>query len=184
MNPSIHKKLFLSIFIYCAACGLSPAEIYQWTDKNGNTVFGDSPPKNKAATPVDIQNTETSGTRFATPTQVESLEREASRPSTQPRQPQQRIDGQCRRYISELNKVEIYLEHSNSPRDQHKANDLRKLLKKECSPEQLAKKFDDWRCKRYREDLSKTELFLEHSNNPRDERKAEGLRKQIARECR
>ena len=184
MKLSIRKKLFLLICIYCAACGLSAAEIYQWTDKHGNTVFGDAPPKHKDATTIDIPSTEKSGTRFATPAQVKNLEREANRPKPQTRPEQPRIDAQCRRHISELNKVEIFLEHTNSPRDQHKANDLRKLIERECSPEQLTKKFDDWRCQRYREDLSKTEIFLERSNNPRDERKAERLRKQIARECR
>lgn len=184
MSQSIRIKRFLFVVIFCTAWGVSTAEIYQWTDDSGKTVFGDSPPKNKVATPVDIPSTEKSGTRFATPAQVKNLEREASQPAVQTRPPEKRIDAQCRRHISDLNKVEIYLEHSNSPRDQHKANDLRKLIEKECNPEQLAKKFDDWRCKRYREDLNKTEIFLEHTNNPRDERKAEDLRKQIARECR
>ena len=184
MSRSTRTKLFLFIVICSAACTPALAEIYQWTDKHGNTVFGDSPPKNKDATSIDIPNTEKSGTRFASPAQVKELEHEAKNPSPKPQPKQARVDAQCRRYLSELNKVELFLEHTNSPRDQHKANDLRKLIEKECSKEQLAQKFDDWRCQRYREDLSKTELFLEHSNNPRDERKAERLRQQIARECR
>jgi hypothetical protein len=184
VSQNIHTKLFLFIVIYCAACGLSPAEIYQWTDKHGNTVFGDKPPKHKDATSVDIDVIENSGTQFATPNQVKSIEREAAQPSRQKRVSKQPVDAHCRRYISDLNKVEIYLEHSNSPRDQQKASDLRKLIKRECSAEQLAQKYDDWRCKRYKEDLTKTEIFLEHANSPRDQRKADDLRKQIARECR
>lgn len=175
--------LLLFIVIFCFTTGLSSAEIYQWTDDNGKTVFSDAPPKHKDATTIDIKGTEKSGTRFATPKQVKSIERDAAQPPRQTRTPPQQIDAHCRRYVSDLNKVEIYLEHSNSPRDQHKANDLRKLIAKECSPEQLAKKFDDWRCKHYREDLNKTEIFLEHANSPRDQRKADDLRKQIAREC-
>lgn len=30
------------------------AEIYRWTDANGNTAFGDSPPKSVKARPVDL----------------------------------------------------------------------------------------------------------------------------------
>jgi hypothetical protein len=177
-------RIFFILFVnFCLPVTPGLAEVYQWTDENGNTVFGDAPPKNKNATSVDIKNLEKSGTRFATPSQVKSIERDAAKLPRQKREPKKPVDAHCRRYISDLNKVEIYLEHSNSPRDQHKANDLRKLIEKECSPEQLAKKFDDWRCKRYREDLNKTEIFLTHSNSPRDQRKAEDLRKQIAREC-
>jgi hypothetical protein len=183
MTRANQTALLLFIVIFCCATGQSSAEVYQWTDDSGKTVFGDNPPKNKQATPIDIQNTEKSGTRFATPNQVKSIERQTAQPSPQKHESKKTVDAHCRRYISDLNKVEIFLEHSNSPRDQHRANDLRKLIEKECSAEQLAKKFDDWRCKRYRQDLNKTEIFLEHTNNPRDQRKAEDLRKQIAREC-
>ncbi len=172
----------------CMTTGLNQAEVYRWKDDNGKTVFADTPPKNKTATVVNIENTEKSGTQFATPDQVKNIERdtksrqlESSSASRRSRNP---IDSYCRRYISELNKIEIYLQHTDTQRDRLKARDLRKLIKKECDANVLTKKFDDARCIRYRRNLSKTKVFLEHSPNPRDEQKTKDLKKQVSRECR
>jgi len=180
--------LMLCAFILCMTTNPGQAEVYRWKDDNGKIVFGDSPPKNKTATAVSIENTEKSGTQFATPEQVKGIERAAQNrqpeTSTTSRQSRNKVDSYCRRYISELNKVEIYLQHTDTQRDRLKARDLRKLIKKECVGNLLTKKFDDARCTRYRRELSKTEIFLEHTSNPRDEQKVTDLKKQIARECR
>ena len=39
-----HIMVFLVILLSCFFLSPAPAVIYQWTDKNGNTVFSDSPP--------------------------------------------------------------------------------------------------------------------------------------------
>jgi len=181
------KQLLVVLLMLCMVTGLGQAEIYRWKDDGGKVVFGDTPPKNKAATAVNIENTENSGTRFATPSQVKSIEhdaknRQASNPAAS-RRNRTKIDSHCRRYISELNKVDIYLEHTDTPRDQLKARDLRKLIKKECGNKILTRKFDDRKCIGYRRKLSKTETFLEHTPNPRDEQQVRDLKKQLAREC-
>ncbi|HEC18014.1 MAG TPA: DUF4124 domain-containing protein [Gammaproteobacteria bacterium] len=160
------------------------AEAYRWTDDKGNTVFGDKPPKNKTATAVPIDNKQNTGTRFADPVQVKDFERKATQSRDRRSIPPTRIDPYCRRYISELNKVEIFLEHTDTEQDRQKARDLRKLIDKECGNEVLDLKFDDGRCTHYRKELSKTEIFLEHSPNEPDEHKVRDLKKQIARECR
>ena len=174
----------------CCLCTLflstaiSSADVYRWIDDNGKVVFGDTPPKNKTTTTVDIKNTEDSGTQFATPDQTKDIERDAqNRRSQNASTSHKRIDGYCRQYVSELNKIEIFLEHTVTTRDQRKAHDLRKLINKECGDNVLMKKFDDASCTRYRKELSKTEIFIEHSPSPRDERKVKDLKKQIAREC-
>ncbi len=181
--------LLLCAFILCITIEPGQAGVYRWKDDNGKTVFGDTPPKNKTATAVSIENTKNSGTQFATPEQTKNIERDArnrqhKKVTSASRQSRNNIDSYCRRYISELNKVEIYLQHTDTQRDQLKARDLRKLITKECAGNMLTKKFDDARCTRYRKDLSKTEIFLEHTSNPRDEQKVKDLQKQIARECR
>ncbi|HHI94587.1 MAG TPA: DUF4124 domain-containing protein [Gammaproteobacteria bacterium] len=180
--------LLLCIFILCIAMEPAHAGVYRWKDDNGKIVFGDTPPKDKTATAVNIDNTENSGTQFATPEQTKDIERDAKKrrykTSSTSRQPRNKIDSHCRRYISELNKVDIYLEHTDTPRDHLKARDLRKLIKKECGNKVLTQKFDDGRCASYRRKLSKTEIFLEHTPNPRDEQQVKDLKKQIARECR
>ena len=172
----------------CITIEPGQAEVYRWKDENGKIVFGDTPPSDKAATAVGIENTENSGTRFATPDQVKDIERDAkSHRRKNPlasRQPGNNIDAHCRQYISELNKVDIYLQHTNTRRDQLKARDLRKLIKKECADDVLTQKFDDRKCASHRRKLSKVEIFLEHTSSPRDEQKAKDLKKQIARECR
>ena len=159
------------------------AEIYQWEDDKGQTVFGDKPPKNKSATVKNIENTEGSGTRFADPQAVKNFKQSAGHQRPVKASRPESIDPYCRRYISQLNRVEIYLEHTNSPRDQQKAMDLRKLINRECSDDLHTRKFSDSYCNRYHEDLKKTEIFLEHSHSPRDQNRADDLRKQIAREC-
>ncbi len=179
--------LILCVFILCMTIAPGQAGVYRWKDDDGKIVFGDTPPKDKTATAVNIENTEHSGTQFATPDQVKDIERDAKnrRPKSPPasRQSRNKIDSHCRRYISELNKVDIYLQHTDTERDRLKARDLRKLIKKECANNVLTQKFNDGRCTRYRKKLSETEMFLEHTSSPRDEQKAEDLKKQIAREC-
>jgi len=186
----IQRPVILSLctFILCITIESGQAEVYRWKDDNGKIVFGDTPPKDKTATAISIENTDNSGTQFATPEQTKAIERDAKNrrhktPSTT-RQSRNNIDSHCRRYISELNKVDIYLQHTDTPRDQLKARDLRKIIKKECGNNVLTQKFDDGKCARYRRKLSKTEIFLEHTSNPRDEQKVKDLKKQITRECR
>ena len=93
------------------------------------------------------------------------------------------IDSHCRGYVSELNKIEIFLQHTPTDLDRQKAKDLRKLIKVECSNKVLTQKYDDSRCKRYRTDLTKTEIFLEHTPTDRDQQKIIDLKNQIFREC-
>lgn len=159
------------------------AEVYRWKDEKGRIVFGDAPPKDKKTTAISIENTENSGTQFATPESIRDVKQGAMHRQQKKPETTIRVDSHCRRYLSDLNKVEIYLEHTNSPRDQQKARDLRKLIKRECNKDLLSQKFSDSYCRHYREKLSKTEIFLEHTNTPRDQNKAKDLRKQIAREC-
>jgi len=186
MPPTRHPRLLLLCIIILGTTTVpSIAEIYRWKDDTGKIVFGDKPPKNKPSTAVSVEGTENTGTQFATTGQVKKIKRDAKnyRRSPQPNKAQ-RIDGHCRSYLSQLNKVEIFLEHTDTPRDQLKARDLRKIIKKECGRKLLTQKFDDSQCKRYRKELSKTEIFLEHTPSPRDQLKARDLRVQIARECR
>jgi hypothetical protein len=173
--------LFPPIFLFVANPVL--AEVYQWQDEKGQTVFGDMPPKNKSVSVKNIESSADSGTRFADPEAVKNFNQKASQSRQLKTDQPERIDPFCRRYISQLNKVEIYLQHTKSPRDRQKAEDLRKLINRECSDNLHAQKFSDSYCDRYREDLKKTEIFLEHSNSPRDQNRADDLRKQIAREC-
>jgi len=180
--------LLLCAIMLCITIEPGQAGVYRWKDDNGKIVFGDAPPKDKTSTAISIENTENSGTQFASPEQVKNIERDANNrlhktPSTS-RQSRKKIDSHCRRYISELNKVDIYLQHTDSPRDQLKARDLRKIIKKECGNNVLTQKFDDKKCANYHSKLNKTEIFLEHTSNPRDEQKVNDLKKQIARECR
>lgn len=168
--------------LLCSAT-INAAEVYRWTDDNGNVIFGDKPPKNKAATSVHIEHNKKSGTQFADPAQIKNFERGATKTQQRKSTPKKRIDADCRRYISQLNKVEIFLEHSNSPRDQLKARDLRKLAKNNCGDTRLTQKFSDSYCHNYRKKLEKISIFLEHTSTPLDEQKVKDLRKQIAREC-
>ncbi|MBL1277176.1 MAG: DUF4124 domain-containing protein [Ectothiorhodospiraceae bacterium] len=186
-----HNQAFLLLCLFCLGvmvagitAPINAAEVYRWKDDSGKIVYGDKPPNDKPSTPVTVKNTENTGAQFATTGQVKKLERDAQKGRRATRSPPPRTDGHCRSYVSQLNRVEIFLEHTNTPRDQLKARDLRKLIKKECSRKLLTQKFDDSQCKRYRKSLTKTEIFLEHTPSPRDEFKARDLRIQIARECR
>jgi hypothetical protein len=165
--------------------GLCQAEVYRWQDDNGKVVFGDTPPKDKEATAVRIDNTDSSGTQFANPALIRDMENDAKYGRSQSRPSQHRpVDWHCRNYVSQLNKVEIYLQHTPSQRDQQKADDLRQLIKRECSNEVLSLKYDDGQCKRYREDLTRAEIYLQHTPTQRDRQRVKDLREQIARECR
>jgi len=174
--------LTLSIFLLASTAAI--AEVYRWTDDSGKVVFGDTPPKNKKATAVPIKNTENSGTQFAGPQQIRKL-KQSSDKHRQKKPPGKRnkISSFCRRYISQLNRVDLFLQHTDSPLDQQKARDLRKLIKQTCPANALKQKFDDGWCKRYRQKLRKTEIFLEHTDSPRDRQRVKDLRQQIAREC-
>lgn len=183
-NMSNKSFRFLAIIILCAVISPSLAEVYRWKDDSGKIVFGDRPPKNKSTTTIEIDNTKNSGAQFASPGQVDNFKRDAETRSNQ-NMPSVRspIDSHCRTYVSQLNQIEIYLEHTVTQRDQQKARDLRKLIKKECGNTILTQKFDDSRCARYREDLSKLDIYLEHTITKRDQQKAIDLRQQIAHEC-
>jgi Domain of unknown function (DUF4124) len=176
-------KAFLLLVVLYSLTDVGMAEVYRWTDDSGKVVFGDKPPKDKNATTVNIQNTQKSGTQFANPAQVKNFERSTTQSHPAQPAPAKRIDSDCRRYISQLNKVEVFLEHTNSPRDQLKARDLRKLIKRSCDNARLTQKFSDGYCNRYRRNLRKTEVFLQHTDSPRDRQKLKDLQKQIVREC-
>lgn len=174
----------LVIIILCAVTSSSLAEVYRWKDDNGKIVFGDSPPPNKTTTTININDIKDSGTQFAKPDQVSDFTRNAEKHSTQSKSnTRSNIDSHCRNYISQLNKVNIYLEHTVTKRDQQKAIDLRKLIKRECGNKILTQKFDDSRCTAYRVDLSKLEVYLTHTITKRDQQRASDLRQQITREC-
>lgn len=175
---------FLFIVILCISISPILAEVYRWKDDRGKIVFGDTPPKNKSTTTIDVDNTKNSGTQFASPDQVENFTRNNENRSTQNNsRSHQNIDSHCRNYISQLNKINIYLEHTVTKRDQQKASDLQKLIKRECGDKILTKRFNDSRCANYREDLSKLEIYLEHTITERDQQRANDLRQQINREC-
>ncbi len=184
----------LILFVLLSQMGIAHGEVYRWVDDNGNVVFGDSPPpslkKAKKLKPIVIETPTPTGTQFATPEQIQQMQDDAkTRQRTKSSAPNN-IDTQCRTYISQLNKVEIYLEHTSTARDEQKAKDLRKLIKMECGPQALYANHryradkNDWRCKQYRENIAKIEIYLEHTPTDRDKQTAIDLRKQAARECR
>jgi hypothetical protein len=174
----------LLMLILCAAVSPSLAEVFRWKDDSGKTVFGDTPPKDKTATSITIENTDDSGTQFATPGQVKLLEQNAENRQRPTRSStRSTIDSHCRGYVSQLNKIEIYLQHTPTKLDRQKASDLRKLIKIECGNQVLSQKFNDWQCRRYRTDLNKAEIFHQHTPTPRDEQKIKDLKAQIAHEC-
>ena len=176
---------YLAILILCIASGPCLAEVYRWTDNDGKVVFGDTPPKDKTTTTISIENTEDSGAQFATPEQAKQIEQNAeSRQHRNNSATPNNIDSHCRGYVSQLNKIEIFLQHTPTKLDQQKASDLRKLIKIECGKQVLSQKFDDWHCRRYRTDLTKAEIFHQHTPTPRDEQKIKDLKEQIAHECR
>ena len=175
---------FLIIFVACVAAGQSLAEVYRWQDDSGKIVFGDKPPKDKTTTVIQIENTEDSGAQFATPAQIKNIEQTNDNRRRQTNlSNQNNIDSHCRGYVSQLNKIEIFLKHTPTDLDRQKADVLRKLIKIECGSQVLSQKHDDWQCKRYQTDLTKAEIFFEHTPTPRDEQKIIDLKKQIAHEC-
>lgn len=170
-------------FYLCS--GFAHAEVYRWVNDRGETVFGDSPPKGTQADVVPVDTTVGRGMKFATPKQVEQFHNEAQ---TQKKARSQSgvsspSKSYCRRYQSDLNKIEIYLQHTYSIKDAEKARDLRKLIRRECSGVHLTAEDNRSRCNSYHQDMVKTEIYLEHTPNPRDKQKLKDLRKQIAREC-
>lgn len=180
-------RLAITLILSLLATHTAQAEVYRWVDEQGRVIFGDSPPKEKQAEAkrITIENTEKSGARFATPQQIKDYDQQsqARQVKKNPAVANQRIDSRCRNYISQLNKVEIYLEHTPTVRDQQKARDLRKLINQECGDVGYQVKHDDAKCQRYRDDLSKAKIYLEHTPNARDQRKVKDLRTQINREC-
>jgi hypothetical protein len=179
------RQRLVICFCLCLGAGLAQAEVYRWQDDNGKVVFGDTPPKDKAATAILIDNTDNSGTQFAAPELVKDMEDDAKNPRHPSRAPRHSpMDSRCRGYVSQLNKIEIYLQHTPTQRDRHRASDLRQLIKQECGDAVLSFKHDDWQCKRYREDLTKAEIYLQHTPTQRDRQRVKDLREQIARECR
>ena len=164
------------------------ADMFRWENQQGETVFGDRPPKDVDATPITVEEIPKTGNRFSSEQQIEQMHQDAaiSREveSRQSNRAAQRIDYHCRDYVSQLNKAEIQIERSYNVRDAQKAVDLRKLIKKECGESVLSVKHDDWRCRQYRRDLEKAKIYQEHTPNSVDSKKVEVLTKQIARECR
>lgn len=182
MNGSVFIGLVLILYF---SSGISHAEVYRWLNDRGEIVFGDAPPEGTKADSLSIDDPDNTGMKFATPEQIEKLRNDAKaqdkkQPRTNKTNP---LDSYCRRYRSDLNKIEIYLEHTNSMRDVEKARDLRKLIKRECGSVNVSTGANRSRCESYRQDMVKTQIYLEHTPNPRDKHKVEDLRKQIAREC-
>ena len=72
-------KLFLVIGLMMGA-SVAQAGVYKWVDRNGKVHYGDTPPANASATPVDMTSARTSGAgQPAVPAAAES-----PRPPAQP----------------------------------------------------------------------------------------------------
>ena len=161
------------------------AEVYRWQDKNGEPVYGDVPPDGVQAEVLTVEEISESGTHLATPQAIDKMKKELDE-NTEGRNNKSsdhRMDYHCRNYVSQLNKIEIYLDHTYTDRDAQKAKDLRALIKKECGRDARKIKHSDWRCTDYQQDLAKTELHVKHSSNDRDLQKIQDLKKRISREC-
>ncbi|HEB54950.1 MAG TPA: DUF4124 domain-containing protein [Gammaproteobacteria bacterium] len=161
------------------------AEVYRWTNDKGEIVFGDRPPKGVDVDIIPLKKAVGSGMEFATPEQIKKLHTDVQvKKKTKPRAGGTRLSkSYCQRYRSNLNKVEIYLQHTYNVQDAQKAQDLRKLIKRECNGITLSVEDNRSRCKSYRQELVRTEIYLEHTSTPRDRQKVNDLRKQIRREC-
>jgi glutaredoxin-like YruB-family protein len=77
-SGSIMTVLFVCIILLPS---LTSAEIYQWTDANGNTVFTDSPPKGAAAKELKIKPTN----QFGPPPQEEENQAPAKSENSTPK---------------------------------------------------------------------------------------------------
>lgn len=53
LRPQLWKSVAVTVLAGLAATAIQ-AEVYQWKDANGNTVFGDSPPESVRAAAVDL----------------------------------------------------------------------------------------------------------------------------------
>ncbi len=181
-NASVYFWSILFVYLFM---GLPHAEVYRWLNDDGELIYGDKPPEGSRADAVPIENRAAQGMKFATPEQVEQFHTDAqTRKKTEPAPGNSNLSkSYCRRYRSDLNKIEIYLQHTYSVRDAQKASDLRKIIKRECSDINLSAEDNRSRCRSYHEEIVKTEIYLEHTPNPRDKQKVKDLRKQIAREC-
>jgi hypothetical protein len=72
------------ILILIASLALAPgaiAEVYKWVDRNGKVHYGDTPPANARATPVDMKS---SGPSMAAQVPATSAPGQASQPPAQP----------------------------------------------------------------------------------------------------
>ncbi|VAX08658.1 hypothetical protein MNBD_GAMMA25-885 [hydrothermal vent metagenome] len=177
--------LWISL-VFCIFPVLAKAEVYRWLNEEGEIVFGDKPPKGTKADVIQVKKAGSHGMKFATPEQIEEFHNELAMPakSNTSTGRSNLSASYCRRYRSDLNKIEIYLQHTNSVKDVEKAADLRELIKRECSGINYSKEDNRSRCQSYHQDLVKTEIYLDHTPNPRDKQRVKDLRKQMARECR
>lgn len=162
------------------------AEVYRWIDEQGNVVYGDRPPKDRKLQPLPLRESAGRGTSFATPEQIEKLHASDKTSKGKSRSADENTARRstCQRYRSDLNEVEIYLQHTWSQRDALRARDLRKLIRRECTGVAARLERDSSRCRGYRRELLETEIYLEHTPNPRDQQRVQDLEKQIERECR
>ncbi|MCW9023497.1 MAG: DUF4124 domain-containing protein [Gammaproteobacteria bacterium] len=175
--------LFILLGLFVISFGVQ-ADVFRWLNKDGEVIYGDSPPKEVQSEIVPLEEAGQSGMRFATDQQIEQINESSNSAAERSRSTKtKKIDSHCRKYISQLNKTEIYLEHTYNERDAQKARDLRKLIKRECAKDVLSYQHDDSRCEGYRQDLSKVEVYLEHTPTVRDKQKAKDLHEQIKREC-
>ncbi len=183
MTPPVF--LWFVCLVYFFAGQSYAAEVYRWVNAEGEIVFGDRPPKETDIDIVPVKKTVSGGMKFATPEQIEKLHNDAQvQKKDKPQAGGSRLSkSYCQRYRSNLNKVEIYLQHTYNVQDAQKARDLRRLIKRECRGINLSVEDNRSRCKSYRQDLLRTEIYLEHTSNPRDRQKVKDLRKQIGREC-
>jgi hypothetical protein len=117
--------LLLSMFL-----NVSQAEMYRWINEKGDVAYGDMPPKDVEAELISADKVTPSGTAFATNQQIEDLHNELDAP--QKSEKAKPTDYYCRGYVSDLNKLEIYLEHTVTDRDKQKVIDLRKQIEREC----------------------------------------------------
>lgn len=160
------------------ATGEETVPMYRWLDTHGRLHYSDTPPPDQADAiePQEMPQLPATGVRLADDMDLN--------PTPDDKPPvKAKADSRCRRYHSDLNKVELYLQHTPNDRDRQRAADIREQISIECSGFALKRDYGDSRCRGHHSRLNKLEIFYRHSPNHRDRQKIADLKRQIEMEC-
>lgn len=109
----MHKERTLALLL-CLLPAIAGAEVYQWTDENGRTHFGDRPPQSQSSKSVSVNTSEPVGTNRERQEKLNQFLDERREAREAKREERHQAKTEAAKQAKRCKKLSGYLKHQES----------------------------------------------------------------------